>query len=131
VTVAANTSATLRTGTATIAGRTFTVNQTGAGCTYVTTPDSVTLAKAGAQGQVQVSVGTGCTWTPTSTASWLTVSGNGPGSGSVTYTATANPLPFSRTATIVIASRRVLVTQSGAAALPAPPANLRLVPRGN
>ena len=42
LTVAANTVATARTGTATIAGQTFTVTQAAAACTYAINPGSAT-----------------------------------------------------------------------------------------
>ena len=49
-----------RTGTVTIAGQTFTVNQAAAPCTYTLSPGSLAVAAGGTSGSVGVAAGAGC-----------------------------------------------------------------------
>ena len=97
--VAANTSTVSRTGTLSIAGQTFTVNQAGAPCTFSLMPTSSNLTFATATtGVVNVSSSAGCSWTATSNDSWLTITSgsSGSGGGSVNYSVAANTLTTSR-----------------------------------
>jgi hypothetical protein len=101
-----------RTGTATIAGRTFTVSQ-GESCTFTIAPEQVSVDPAGGQTSVAVTAGATCSWTSSSNASWISVSGgNGSGSGTVQLTVGANPGSM-RTGTVTIASRTFTVNQGG------------------
>lgn len=116
--IAANTSTSPRSGTVTIAGRTFTVTQEAAApCTFTLSPVSATLGSSAGSAVVAVTAGTGCAWTATSGASWITVTGGASGSsnGQVAYSVTANPSTSSRTGTITIAGQVFTVTQSGQA----------------
>ncbi|MQA28987.1 MAG: hypothetical protein GEU82_03985, partial [Luteitalea sp.] len=73
--VAANPGA-ARTGTLTIAGRTFTVTQAAApaACTYTIMPAGQSLAAGGGAGTpVAVAAAAGCTWTAASGVPWITV----------------------------------------------------------
>ena len=73
--VTANTGA-ARTGTLTIAGQTFTVNQARGGArvrTAIAPTSQSVAATAGAGSPVAVSTSSGCTWTATSNASWITI----------------------------------------------------------
>jgi hypothetical protein len=76
--VAANTVATPRTGTLTIAGRTFTVTESGTNpsveCTYSVAP--VSFAPCMAHGSLIATLTTqnACTWTASADVGWLTVS---------------------------------------------------------
>ncbi len=87
--VMANTVANPRTGTLTIAGRTFTVTESGRNpsveCTYSVAP--VSFAPCMAHGNLTATLTTqnACTWTASADASWLTVSKSG-GSGTATIT---------------------------------------------
>ena len=112
-TVAANTGV-ARTGTLTIAGQTFTVNQAAAGpCTYSINPTTITVGDAEVSGlSVAVTAGAGCTWTATPNAGWvqITAGSAGTGNGSVTYTV-GSYNGSSRTGTITIAGQTFTVTQ--------------------
>lgn len=115
-TVAPNT-ATDRSGTLTIAGHTFTVNQAAAACTVGINPTSASPA-AGATTNQTVAVTTNlptCTWTATSNATaWLTISAgaSGTGSGTVTYNVAANTGPAARIGALTIGGQVFTVTQA-------------------
>ena len=107
-----------RSGTVTIAGLTFTVNQAGTGtgtCTYTLNPTSRSATASSSTGnQVAVSTTSGCTWTASSNASWLTVTAgaSGSGNGNVTYSVASNTGP-ARTGTLTIAGLTFTVDQAG------------------
>jgi len=111
--VAANTATTARTGTATIAGQTFTVNQAAAGCTYAIHPGSRTAAAGGETTTVNVTAGSSCAWTATNSASWVTIANgsSGSGNGSVMLTVAANTGGTARTAAVTIAYQTFTITQ--------------------
>ena len=117
-TVAANTG-TARTGTATIAGQVFTVNQAAAPpppCTYSISPGSQNFTALGGVGTVNVTaVGSSCSWTATSGAPWITVTSGSPGNGngSVTFGVAPNS-GVARTGTVTIAGQAFTVTQNAA-----------------
>jgi hypothetical protein len=101
-----------RTGTATIGGQTFTVNQA---CASVISPTSRQLDDGVYTEQtVRVTTISGCTWTATSNASWLTITSgaSGNGSGQVTFDVAANPGAV-RTGTLTIANQMLTVIQAG------------------
>jgi hypothetical protein len=109
--VAANTGP-ARTGTLTIAGETFTVNQT-SGCTYLISPTGTSSPSSGGTGYtVSVTGGAGCAWTATSNAPWITINsgGSGTGNGTVSYSVAANTGP-ARTGTMTIAGQTVTIQQ--------------------
>ena len=109
-TAAANTGPS-RSGTLTIAGHTFTVNQAG-GCTFTVTPEALTSTSAGGQARVDVGAAADCTWTASSNADWLTLAqpAGGTGPGFVDVAAAANTGP-ARTGTLTVAGRTVTVNQ--------------------
>jgi hypothetical protein len=113
-TVAANPGS-ARSGTITVAGQTFTVNQAAAPppCTYSITPTSASIAVLGGTGSVAVSAAAGCTWTAASNAQWITVTSgaNGTGNGAVGFSVAAN-IGASRTGTITIAGQTFTVAQA-------------------
>jgi hypothetical protein len=115
---AANTSAGARSGTLTIGGQTYTVNQAGAACTYTVTGAS-TSDQLAAEGVGGLSFGftsafSGCTPLPVSYSDWITQSASFAGtSGSVSYSASPNPYGLSRTGTIFVGSAAYTVVQSG------------------
>ena len=81
--VAANTGPD-RTGTLTIAGRTFTVTQA-SGCTYAINPTKQSVNDGESQGgPVTVSAAAGCGWTAASHDSWITITAGATGSGNGT-----------------------------------------------
>ena len=102
-----------RTGTATVAGDTVTVNQA-SGCTISISPKSQSIGTAGGTGSIMVTAGAGCTWTAVSGASWITVTtgASGSGNGTVTYKVDPNT-GKARNGTITIDGQTFTVNQSG------------------
>jgi hypothetical protein len=103
-----------RSGTATIAGRTFTVNQAAAtACTYQVQPTSVDRNWRAWQIELTVSTASGCAWSASTSVDWLTVSpATGQGSGSVVLQMLENAGPERRT-TVLVAGQAVEVIQRG------------------
>jgi bacillolysin len=99
-----------RTGTMTIGGQTFTVEQA-SGCTYALDPTSASFGIEGGDGTVGVATGAGCPWTAVSNMAWITVTGgsSGLGDGTVSYTVAANAGP--RTGTMTIGGQTFTVNQ--------------------
>ncbi len=111
--VSANTGTTSRTGTMTIAGKTFTVTQ----CGYSISPGSnSSFTSSEGTGSVSVTAESGCAWTAVSSTSWLTVTSgaSGTGNGTVSYSVAANT-SCARTGTINVAGKTFTVTQAGIA----------------
>jgi all-beta uncharacterized protein len=113
--VAANTVATGRSGTMTIAGQTFTITQAAAGCTYSLTPTSETSPASGESSTASVTAPTGCSWTASSGTSWITIASgsSGTGNGSVGFTVGANSSSVARTGSLTIAGQALTVSQNG------------------
>jgi hypothetical protein len=127
--VAANTGGGTRTGTLTIAGRTFTITQGANSCTYSLGATSASVPSTGGVGSLSVVTGTSCGWTAVSNAGWVTITAgaNGTGLGTVSYSVAANTGGGTRTGTLTIAGRSFTVTQAGGATPPGAPKNLRIV----
>ena len=100
-----------RSGTMTIAGRTFTVNQ-GQGCSVTLSSSSASSPSGGGTGSFDVQTADGCGWSASSNASWLTVTGgaSGNGNGTVRYSVAANT-GASRSGTITAGGQTFTVTQ--------------------
>ena len=100
-----------RSGTLTVAGKTFTVNQ-GEGCTFTLSPSSANVDDSGGTGSFNVQTASGCDWTASSSVSWLTITAgsSGTGNGTVRYSATRNSGP-PRNGTITAAGRTFTVRQ--------------------
>ena len=100
-----------RSGTLTIAGRTFTLNQ-GQGCTFALSESSFNAPMGGGNGSVNVTAGSGCAWTATSNAGWLSITSgaSGSGNGTVAFTAAANSGP-ARSGSLTIAGQVFAVSQ--------------------
>ena len=116
--VAANPTTSVRTGTLTIAGQTFTITQAAASCSYAVSPTSQSVAAGGGTGSTAVTAPAGCAWTGVSNnTSWLTVTSgaSGSGDGTVAFSAAANPTTTQRTGTLTIAGQTFSVTQAAAA----------------
>jgi len=106
-----------RSGTATIAGRTFTVNQAGS-CVASLNPSNATVAAAGGAGpSIAVTIAPGCAWTASTGDSWLSITqgASGNGNGAVAFSATANTGNV-RTGSLTIAGQTFAVTQPGSCA---------------
>ena len=104
-----------RSGTMTIAGNTFTVNQS-SGCAYSMTPESATYSSSGGTGSVNVTASdSGCTWTATISDPWIIITSgeSGAGSGTVSYAVEENTDLSARTGEITIADQTHSVIQGG------------------
>ena len=114
--VAANTTGASRVGTLTIAGKTLTVTQAQAPCTYSLSSTSAYPTYTGGSATVNVTSLTGCAWTAVRTASWISVvsGASGSGNGTVTYSVAANTAGASRVGTLTIAGKTFTVTQGAA-----------------
>jgi hypothetical protein len=114
--ISANSSAASRSGTMTIAGKTFTVNQSGTSCSYAISPASKSFDAAGGTGSVNVTAANGCSWNSSSNVSWISIlsGGSGMGNGTVGYSVLPNPNGTSRTGNIAIAGKIFTINQAGA-----------------
>jgi hypothetical protein len=119
-----------RTGTLTVAGQTFTIDQAGAPapCTFSIAPTSQNLSEAGGTGSTDVTASMGnCTWTATSNADWIAVTSgaSGRGNGRVDYSVAPNP-GAARSGTISVAGQTLTVNQSA----PPPSCAFSIAPPG-
>ena len=114
--ISANPSAASRSGTMTIAGKAFTVNQSGTSCSYSISPTSKSFTASGGTASVNVTAASGCSWNSSSNASWILIlsGGSGTGNGTVGYAVLPNPNGASRTGTITLAGKILTVSQNGA-----------------
>ncbi len=111
--VQANT-ATQRTGTLTIAGKTFNVTQSALTCSYSLSPTSKTHSANAETGSVTVTAShSACAWTASSNQSWssITAGSSRTGSGTVSYSVQANTAT-QRTGTLTIAGKTFNLTQT-------------------
>jgi hypothetical protein len=115
--VAANSSSASRTGTMTIAGRSFTVTQSGSTCSFSISPTGNSVAASGASSSVSVTTAAGCNWTANSNVGWMSITSgiSGSGNGTVNYTVSNNTANASRSGTLTIAGQSFNVTQAAAA----------------
>lgn len=113
--VAVNSTGSPRTGTITIAGLPFTVNQSNVGCSFSIAPTSNSLPSSGGSGSFTVTTLAGCIWKAISNDSWITVgaSGNISGSGTANYSVEPNTSVNPRTGTITVAGQTFTVMQAG------------------
>jgi hypothetical protein len=100
-----------RSGSLTIAGQTFTVNQ-GQGCSFSISPESQSVPAGGGNGTVTVTAAEGCGWSASSNAPWITIGNpsNGNGNGQIRFSAAATNGP-ARSGTMTIAGRTFTVNQ--------------------
>lgn len=103
-----------RSGTMTIAGRTFTVNQ-GQGCAFSLSAASASVPAGGGSGAFDVRTADGCGWNATSgDPTWLTVTAGAAGSGNGTVRFSAAPnTGAQRSAAITAGGQTFTVTQDG------------------
>jgi uncharacterized repeat protein (TIGR01451 family) len=113
--VAVNPTGSPRTGTITVAGLTFTVNQSNQPCSYSIMPTSASATAQGASGTVAVTALSGCKWKATSNNDWIVVTAGtaGSGSGAVSYTVAVNTNSNPRTGSISIGGQTFTITQAG------------------
>ena len=112
----ANTSASVRVGTVTIAGKPFTVTQAPGACSFDLSPGALAVPAAGATGNLSVNASSlGCAWSAASSDAWLTVSpASGSASGVVSFVAGANTGASARQALVTVAGRTATITQGSA-----------------
>jgi len=103
-----------RTGTITIANKTFTVIQSGL---YSISPLSRSHGPNAETGSVSVTAYQSANWVASSGSAWITITSgsSGTGDGTVNYSVSANPDTSNRTGTITIAGLTFTVTQAGTA----------------
>jgi len=113
--VTQNTSSQTRYGTLTIAGRTFTITQSGIDCSNSISiaPTSHTHSWKRETGSVTVNALFGCKWNASSHISWANITGGGSGQGygKVTYSVMENPGTQARSGTFTIAGQTFTITQ--------------------
>jgi uncharacterized repeat protein (TIGR02543 family) len=109
-----------RTGILTIAGKTFTITQsgtiTGPCSSYMISPMSNTFGKDMGSGVVNVTANSGClwsAWTNPESWDWIGISSgwNGTGNGSVHYFILANNTSVTRTGILTVAGQTFTITQ--------------------
>ena len=111
-----------RSGTLTIAGQTFTVNQA-SGCVFTLPSTSGTFPATAGTGSFNVNSANGCQWTATTTDSWITfVNSTGTGNGTVQFSLAANTGP-QRTGTISVNGKTYTITQAGGCSYSISPTN--------
>ena len=113
-TVGVNGTGSPRSGTVTIAGLTFTVNQSNVNCTYSLSPTNAPYPTGGGSGSVNVTAPSGCIWKAISNDSWINVTSgaNGSGNGTFNYSVDANG-GTARVGTITVEDQTFTVNQSG------------------
>ena len=107
-----------RSGTLTIAGRTFTVSQA-SGCTFGISPTAGRIAHAGGPGSVAVSTSAGCVWAASSSVPWarITSGPGGTGSGNATFLVDHTTTSLPRSGPLLIAGHTFTINQDGAPCL--------------
>jgi hypothetical protein len=104
-----------QTGTITVAGQVFTVNQSGLVCVSSISPSSASYSYKGGTGSITVSDTANCVWLASSTSPWITITSasSGTGNGSVSYSVATNTGTSSLTGTLTIAGQTFTVTEGG------------------
>ncbi|HJQ68390.1 MAG TPA: carboxypeptidase regulatory-like domain-containing protein [Blastocatellia bacterium] len=105
-----------RTGTITVAGRTFTVTQDGqspAGCTFTISPLFASYGPTGGAGSISLTTAAGCAWKSESNRSWITITSAccGIGNGTVTYAVAPNMTGSGRSGVITIGGQKFNIKQ--------------------
>lgn len=116
VRAAANTAASERSGTVTVAGQAVAVRQDAAApCRIDIAPRDASFSKDSATGTFAVTADAGCSWTAVSQAAWLVVTGGSPGvgTGTVSYALDRNRELTGRTGTITVGGQTFTVSQAG------------------
>jgi len=114
--VSANNTTSSRTGTISVADRTFTISQDGTpSCSWVVYPHSESYSSSGGTGTISVATRFGCQWSASESLSWVTItSGNSSNvSGTVEYSVSANNATITRTGTISVAGDIFTISQDG------------------
>jgi hypothetical protein len=115
-TVPGNTNTTALSGSMTIAGETYAVNQAAGGCTFKLSPKDGKLKSTGGTATIKVTPNlSDCTWVASSGSDFITiVSGaSGTGKGTVTYSVLTNATSNVLTGSIAVAGETFTVIQAG------------------
>jgi uncharacterized repeat protein (TIGR03803 family) len=115
-TVASNTNTVALTGSITIGGETFTVDEAAAPCEFSLGETAASFSSAGASSNVTVTAnGTNCTWKAVVSGTFIQITSDtsGSGSGTVAYTVEANTKTATRKGTITVGKEKLTITQSG------------------
>ncbi len=86
-----------------------------AACSYNVTQTGFSFGSAGGSGSVSVTSDSVCSWTANSVYSWIGISsgGSGAGNGTVSFTIAANTGAATRSGSLLVAGKFVVVIQSG------------------
>ena len=113
-TLDANTSASSRSGTITVGGQTFTVNQSGIiSCAYTISSSSTNVPATASGGSFGMTATSDCAWTASTTNTWIHTSSSGNGNGTVSYTVDANGSANARSGSIATGGQSFTVNQAG------------------
>jgi cyclophilin family peptidyl-prolyl cis-trans isomerase len=113
-TVSANDTTNARSGNLHIAGKLYTINQAGAGCSLLLGTTATNHTAAAVVGSFPVTVSFGCPWVATTTDTWIHTTSSSSGNGAVNYFVEAN-LDFApRAGTITVEGQTFTVMQDGA-----------------
>ncbi|MBI4902539.1 MAG: DUF3421 domain-containing protein [Acidobacteria bacterium] len=116
-TVQANTNSATRTGAVQVAGKTISVSQTGATCSYTLSSNGVSVPATATPVLVNLTTNAGCIWNVTLPDIWVTAMSalSGTGNGAVAFNVLANPSANQRTSSLTIAGKTFTITQAGTA----------------
>jgi len=116
-TMEANPTSLPRSGVVVIGGRSFTISQAGAGCTFSLGANSAAHGPGAVTNAVTVTTLDGCVWSATTGAAWVTILPplNHTNSGSFSYALAENPTALLRTGVVTVADQTFTITQGGAA----------------
>ncbi|HSK72394.1 MAG TPA: BACON domain-containing carbohydrate-binding protein, partial [Pyrinomonadaceae bacterium] len=119
-----------RSGTITIGGLTFTINQAG-GCAFSISPTSANVPAGSGTADFEVNSGEGCEWTAVSNDDWINITegGSGAGDGTVTYAFEANT-GAARTGTITVNDKTFTVNQASGCTYSLSPTNANFTAEG-
>lgn len=117
--VAANATATERTGTVAVAGLVYTVKQVPTGCNYTLTPQTSTISSDFTFFDINVATGANCAWTAVVdvVGTWLFTSTIGPGSKPLSMAASNNTGNTARLASVSVGGTVAQILQQPATPL--------------
>jgi hypothetical protein len=115
ISVPANPTVASRVLTATIAGQTLTVNQSGMGCSFSLGSSSAAAPASGYDGSVAVTTDPGCHYDTITGPSWITVTsgGSNDGPGTLLYSVAPNTTTTPRDGALSIGGQLFTISQAG------------------
>jgi subtilisin family serine protease len=111
--ISANSSASARSGSITIAGVPYIVQQNGTTCSYSLSPTvGMPISGSGGTGSFTVTTQNGCDWAVSENLDWVTITsgGSGVGNGTVQYSVLENPRIIPRSGTLSINGSGIIIT---------------------